>query len=285
MTYPIKAHTMPLLEQILGTEDLPDKLNTLHKELDDWNRTHQDGPETDGKKHEKLHEYLVSTGANQALYNLIYNTLGTSDCADYTKNIPTDAAIKAYIDGCRAAVKVDEKKWNFVDFQSNPGYLICGNDTTHDERIIINFKNQTDALAFATELKDYVDSKVTFKILLGNHRYAIEKNDKIVIYFPKTQRDHILQLVNAIPAAQLAPQISGFYMQVKPGVGLAAETDPNWSFTMFTAEYCMKYLINHSPTGKEEGTPATAAGMYDYVMKRLTKPEHPRLPMDLYAAE
>lgn len=271
MPYPIKAHTMPLLEKILGTAGLPDQIKAFI--------------DSRGGQRDDFHEYLVSTGANQALYNLIYNILGTSRCAPYTLITPTDAAIKAYMDGCKAAVKVDGKKWNFVDFQSNPGYLICRNDTPHDERIILNFKNQTDALAFATKFKDNVDSNVTFKILLGGHLEAIDKNDKIVIYYPQAQRTDILALVNAIPDAQLAPQISGFYMQVKPGIGLAAETDPEWSFTMFTAEYCMKYLINHSPAGKEKGTPATAAGMYDYVMKRLTKSEHPRLPMDLYAAE
>ena len=73
------------------------------------------------------------------------------------------------------------------------------------------------------------------------------------------------------------------------GILKAGESAENLAFTdvtlRYAAEYSMKYLINHSPAGKEKGTPATAAGMYDYVMKRLTKSEHPRLPMDLYAAE
>ncbi len=275
MPYPIKAHTLPLLERILATENLGDRVQAFI--------------DSRGGKTDDFHEYLVSVEANEPLYNLIYDTLGTSRCAPYTLNIPTDADISAYINACRNALTTNEKKWDIVDFQSNPGYLLCGNETVPDERIILNFKNQTDALSFAANLRDHVGSRVKFKILLGSHLEAIHKNDKIVIYYPKAQRAGILTLVNAIPAAQLSPQISGFYLKVKDGIGIAAETDPNWSFTMFTAEYCMKYLVNHSPAGKEKNTPATAEGMYAYVVRRLLKngriPDSLADPADLPAAE
>lgn len=270
MSYSIKAHTLPLLEQILGTAGLDDQVKAFI--------------ESRGGKTDDFHDYLVSTGANQELYHLIYNTLGTSRCAPYTLNIPSEADIRVYLDACTAT-----GKWAKIGFQSNPGYLICTNDTAHDERIILNFKKQTDALAFATELKNKADKSISYKILLGSQLEAIHKNDKIVIYYPQAQRAGILAWVNAIPEAQLAPQISGFYLKVKDGVGIAAETEPTWSFTMFTAEYCMKYLINHSPNGKEKDTPATAAGMYDYVIRRLVKkgriPEGLAAPADLPAAE
>lgn len=262
MSYPIKAHTLPLLDKILGTADLADQVKTFI--------------DSRSGKTDDFHEYLVSVEANEPLYNLIYSTLGTSRCAPYTLSAAKEADIKAYADACAAA-----GKWESVGFQSQPGYLICLSATQAEERMILNFKTQPDALAFAGKLRDEADKSVSFKILLGSPLEAIDKNDKIVIYYPKAQRSAVLTIVSGIPDAQLAPQISGFYMQVKPGVGIAAETEPTWSFTMYTAEYCMKYLVNQTRDGK----PYAAAEMYAYVVKRLTKPEHPRLPMDLYAAE
>lgn len=265
MSYPIKAHTLPLLEKILSLPGLDDQVKAFKAELDKWNAKHPDD-KNDGKKHENLHDYLVSTGANQALYNAIYDKLGTSRCAPYTLQIPTQAEIEAYATACAAS-----GKWEKVYFQSQPGYLMCSNETAADERIILNFRKQTDALTFADGLKDKADKNVSFKILLGNHLEAVNKNDKIVIYYPKDRRADVLAWVNAIPDEQLAPEISGFYMLVKPGVGITAETEPTWSFTMYTAEYCLKYLVNHGPEGKESGSPASAADMYDYAMRRLLK--------------
>lgn len=231
MSYPIKAHTLPLLEKILGTAGLADQVKAFI--------------DSRSGKTDDFHEYLVSIDANEPLYNLIYDTLGTSRCAPYTLSAAKEADIKAYTDACVAA-----GKWASVGFQSQPGYLLCHSAVQADERIILNFTTQPDALAFAGKLRDEVDKSVSFKILLGSPLGAVDKNDKIVIYYPKAQRSAVLTVVNGIPDAQLAPQISGFYMQVKPGVGIAAETEPTWSFTMYTAEYCMKYLINQTRDGK-----------------------------------
>lgn len=262
MSYPIKAHTLPMLDKILGTAGLADQVKAFI--------------DSRSGKTDDFHDYLVSVEANEPLYNLIYDILGTSRCAPYALGQIKESDIQAYVSACKAT-----GKWESVGFQSQPGYLICLSATPAEERMILNFKTQPDALAFAGKLRDEADKSVSFKILLDSHLEAVNKNDKIVIYYPKAQRSAVLTIVSGIPDAQLAPQVSGFYLKVKDGIGIAAETEPTWSFTMFTAEYCMKYLVNQTRDGK----PYAAAEMYAYVVKRLTKPEHPRLPMDLYAAE
>lgn len=270
MSYPIKAHTLPLLEKILGTAGLADQVKAFI--------------DSRSSKTDHFHEYLVNLyegsknnlSALGLLYNFIYSQLGTSGCAQYAATPVAQDVVDEYITAFR-----ETGKWNTVGFQSQPGYLICLSATPAEERMILNFKTQPDALAFAGKLRDIADKSVSFKILLGSPLEAIDKNDKIVIYYPKAQRSAVLTIISGIPDAQLAPQVSGFYLKVKNGVGIAAETEPTWSFTMFTAEYCMEYLVNQTRDGK----PYAAAEMYAYVVKRLTKPEHPHLPMDLYAAE
>ena len=276
MPYPIKAHTLLRLEQILQPENLNDCIA-------EFSAKH-------GKEYEKFHNYLVSlynSGDGSlsplgSLYNFIYSQLGTCQSPNYAAGSPIDT--KAYTDACKAS-----GKWEIVGFQSSPGYLICDNEqASPDERIILNFNTQPEAFAFAGILKDSVDATVSFKILLATADGALNvttKNDKIVIYYPKSARDSILTLVNAIPARQLQPSISGFYLKVKDGVGLAAETDDTWSYTMYSAEYCMKYLINQYEAHGE----ITAAGMYDYAIHRLVKkgriPSELVDPADLPAAE
>lgn len=265
MSYPIKAHTLPLLDKILGTAGLADQVKAFI--------------DSRSGKTDDFHEYLVSVEANEPLYNLIYNTLGTSGCARYAATPVAQDVVDEYIAAFR-----ETGKWNTVGFQSQPsGYLMCHSATPTDERMILNFEEQTAALNFTNILRNKVSADVSFKVLLSYKGTLpnVSKNDKIVIYYPKAERVNLLALVDVIPESSLSAPVSGFYLKVKDGVGIAAETEPTWSFTMFTAEYCMKYLVNQTRDGK----PYAAAEMYAYVVKRLTKAGHPRLPMDLYAAE
>lgn len=286
MSYPIKAHTLPLLESILSTPGLAGHVQAFI--------------DSRGGKTDDFHDYLVSVEANEPLYNLIYDILGTCDSPDYATPFP-EAAVKAYITGCMKG------PWNSIILQNtNPpldfrqispemgDYLMCQHTRSMqaDERIIINFCIQDIAIEFLDQLKDHVGAETGFKVLLAydhNRFDSVNKNDKVVIYYPKAQRGVILSEIDRINPAALQDSVSGFYLQVKPGVGIAAETEPTWSFTMYTAEYCMKYLVNHSPAGKESTTPATAAGMYDYVVRRLLKngriPESLAEPADLPVTE
>lgn len=280
MSYPIKAHTLPLLEKILGTAGLADQVKAFIAELDKWNAEHPDG-KNDGTKHENLHEYLVFVRANHPLYNRIYDILGTSRCAPYALGQIKESDIQAYVNACKTT-----GKWTETDYQPGSSYLMCHSATLADERIILNFKEQAAAFAFVNELKDKADKSVSFKILLGSHLEAVNKNDKIVIYYPKAQRSALLALVDAIPDAQLAPQISGFYLKVKDGIGIAAETKPTWSYTMYTAEYCMKYLVSQTRDNNQQ---YNIEEMYNYAMRRLEKngrfPAALADPADLAAAK
>lgn len=259
------GHTGALLEQIL-------KMPNLSKEKDELGKL---------KGTKDLHtvlKTLYNDSKGIPLFYSIYNVLGSSCSPDYFKTPITKEELETYQRECEANRKSHpefqrDKKSEGTSYDymlKHPGdYLMCHTavkDVRNTERIILNFVTQRDAFEFVKRFKDLAEPTVSFKVCLGNGEVRrMLKNDKVVIYYPGDQRaivkSHIITGLG-----DLKPQnpISGFYHQIQEGMGLAPETNPYWSFTMFTSEYLCEYLLGISTYQVKD--------MFDYVMSRLALP-------------
>ncbi len=276
MSYPLKAHTLPILAQVIAQPDLDALVRDFIQSFHILRQTPLD-PQTDPQiialvtslrnPIDDLHTYLALINGQDPLFDRIYFLLGNSPSSAYAAGPLIDPS--AYVAACTAA-----GHWSRVEFQDSPGYLICYNDTVaYDERLILNFCTQADAFAFVDALRLVADRTLAFKVLLATAAGPLndtEKNDKVVLYYTRARRaERLAQVDTLLAGITLEPSLSGFYLALRPGVGMAAETDSTWSFTMYNTEYCIEYLLRHSAGGPEAGIPPTADGMYDYVVRRL----------------